>query len=261
MTADLTGRTILLTGAAGGLGPVAAAAAVAAGAYVVLVDRSQPLVQAVAATLPVGSVAAVRAVDLLDEAATVAFAASLTDASLTAATSTAATSTDSGINVDAVWHLVGGWKGGKPVELQPLADWELLHDLTVRTTLHVVRAFTASLAAGRAAGRPGGRLLLVSSPQATKPTSDNAAYAAAKAAAEALVLAVADRFVGTGATANVVVVPAILTPAMAAANPDKPRPGFVPAAELAETLVYLTGSPAAARMNGQHVRLLGAEGL
>ena len=246
MTADLTGRTILLTGAAGGLGPVAAAAAVAAGAHVVLVDRSQDLVQAVAATLPVGSVAAVRAVDLLDEAATVAFAASLAT---------------EGINVDAVWHLVGGWKGGKPVELQPLADWELLHDLTVRTTLHVVRAFTASLAAGRAAGRPGGRLLLVSSPQATKPTSDNAAYAAAKAAAEALVLAVADRFVGTGATANVVVVPAILTPAMAAANPDKPRPGFVPAAELAETLVYLTGSPAAARMNGQHVRLLGAEGL
>ena len=63
--------------------------------------------------------------------------------------------------------------------------------------------------------------MLVSPAQAQRPTSTNASYAAAKAAAEAWTLALADRFRATGATANVVVVGTIVTPAMREESPDR----------------------------------------
>ena len=65
---------------------------------------------------------------------------------------------------------------------------------------------------------------MVSSKQAQAPTHDNAAYAAAKAAAEAWTLALADGFTGTGATANVVVVNAIATPEAKSTCVRRPAP-------------------------------------
>ena len=66
-----------------------------------------------------------------------------------------------------------------------------------------------------------GRFVIVSSGQAQAPTHKNAAYAAAKAAHEAWTLALADRFRGTGATANIVVVGSILTPEMREEEPGQ----------------------------------------
>jgi NADP-dependent 3-hydroxy acid dehydrogenase YdfG len=213
----LTGRTVLVTGATGALGPAAVAAAAGAGARLVLVGRDRDRLAAVGDP-HADAVAAVHVADLLDADAVGRLA------------------TEAGPSVDAVWHLVGGWRGGSPMPEQPLEDWDWLHDQLVRTTVHVARAFAGALAA-----RPAGRLVVVSSPMALAPTSRNAAYAAAKAAAEATVLALADQLTGTPATANVVVVPAI---------GDR----GVPADEVAATLVYVT-SDAAARMNGQRIRL------
>ena len=70
MTQTLEGRTVVITGAGGGLGPVAAAAAVAAGARVVLVDVAQGRVDDLAAALG-DAVVGAAAVDLLDADATV----------------------------------------------------------------------------------------------------------------------------------------------------------------------------------------------
>jgi NAD(P)-dependent dehydrogenase (short-subunit alcohol dehydrogenase family) len=155
-------------------------------------------------------------------------------------------------SIDGLVHLVGGWRGGTPIEEAPLTDWELLHDLLIRTLQHTTRAFYPHLSAS---GR--GRVVGVSSGQAQAPTHGNAAYAAAKAAADAWTLALADRFRGTGSTANVVVVGAILTPAMREAEPGKDWTGFTPAEEIAEAIVYLS-SDAAASMNGQRLVLRGA---
>jgi NAD(P)-dependent dehydrogenase (short-subunit alcohol dehydrogenase family) len=116
----------------------------------------------------------------------------------------------------------------------------------------VTLAFAAHLVAS---GR--GRFVIVSSPQAQSPTSGNAAYAAAKAAGDAWLLALADRLKGTGATANIVSVGAILTPAMRAENPEKPFPAFTPAEEIADTIAFLV-SDASASMSGQRVVLVGA---
>jgi NAD(P)-dependent dehydrogenase (short-subunit alcohol dehydrogenase family) len=154
--------------------------------------------------------------------------------------------------VDALVHLVGGWRGGVPIEEAPLEDWDVLSSLLVRTVQNATQAFAPHLLAS---GR--GRFVIVSSGQAQAPTHTNAAYAAAKAAAETWTLALADRFRGGGATANVVVVGAIVTPAMRAESPDRDFSAFTPAEEIAEAIAYLC-SDAAASMNGQRLTLRGA---
>ena len=60
----LAGRTVLVTGAAGGLGRVAVAAAAAAGARVVLVGRDRARLDAVGAAPAVANPATLRAVGL-----------------------------------------------------------------------------------------------------------------------------------------------------------------------------------------------------
>ena len=231
MTA-LAGRRVLVTGAAGGLGPTVLAAAAGAGARLVLVDVAQERLDVLARDFP-EAVESTHVVDLLDDDATAGFAAQVTATE----------------PVDAVWHLVGGWRGGTPLQDQPLDDWEWLHNLLVRTTVHVARAFAEPLQASDQ-----GRFAIISAKEAQAPTSKNAAYATAKAASEAVVLALANGFKGSTATANVVVVPAILTPAMRAKNPDKDWGAFVPAEQIADALVYLSSS-AGAKMNGQRIRL------
>ena len=151
--------------------------------------------------------------------------------------------------VDGLVHLVGGWRGGEPLHEAPLADWELLHDLLVRTVQHTTRAFHDQLAASEH-----GRFVLVSAKQAQAPSNTNAAYAAAKAAAEAWTLAFADGFEPGGATANIVVIDALLTPRMREENPGKDFPTFTPAEHVAAAIAFLC-SDAGEKMNGQRLPL------
>ena len=231
----LEDRVIAIAGIGGGLGPVVAQQLAAAGAVVAGTDRSEDTLDSLAADLGLpperwdG-----RAVDLLDEDATRGWCAHLVERFG---------------RVDGLVHLVGGWRGGQPLHEAPLSDWELLHDLLVRTVQHTTRAFHDQLAAS-----DHGRFVLVSAKQAQRPSNTNAAYAAAKAAAEAWTLAFADGFEPGGATANVVVVDAILTPRMREENPDEEYPTFTPAEHLAEAIAFLC-SDAAAKMNGQRLAL------
>ena len=41
--------------------------------------------------------------------------------------------------VDGLVHLVGGWRGGVHLAEEPLEDWDWLHDLLVRTLIHLAR--------------------------------------------------------------------------------------------------------------------------
>jgi NAD(P)-dependent dehydrogenase (short-subunit alcohol dehydrogenase family) len=103
----------------------------------------------------------------------------------------------------------------------------------------------------------GAAFVIVSSPQAQAPGNRNAAYGAAKAAAEAWTLALADRFKRTGSTANIVQVTAIVTSEMRALEPERDFSAFTAADEIAETIAFVL-SDAAASMNGQRVVLRGA---
>jgi NAD(P)-dependent dehydrogenase (short-subunit alcohol dehydrogenase family) len=231
---DLKGRVIAIAGVGGGLGPVVAERLAAAGAVVAGTDRHPERLEEIGAHLPDAERWDGRAVDLLDKEATRGWCAALVERFG---------------GVDGLMHLVGGWRGGTPLHEAPLADWELLHELLIRTVQHTTRAFHDALASS-----DHGRFVLVSAKQAQAPSNENAAYAAAKAAAEAWTLALADGFVGSSATANIVVVDAILTPAMREENPGKEFPTFTPAEHIADAIAFLC-SDAAAEMNGQRMPL------
>ncbi|MGN6256949.1 MAG: SDR family NAD(P)-dependent oxidoreductase [Solirubrobacterales bacterium] len=231
----LDDRVIAIAGVGGGLGPVVAERLAAAGARVAGTDRNQDTLDSLAADLGLPTERwDGRTVDLLDEEAIRAWCVALVERFG---------------HVDGLVHLVGGWRGGQPLHEAPLADWELLHDLLVRTVQHTTRAFHDQLAASAH-----GRFVLVSAKQAQNPSNTNAAYASAKAAAEAWTLALADGFEPGGATANIIVVEAILTPRMREENPDEDHPTFTPAEHIAEAIAYLC-SDAAGKMNGQRLAL------
>lgn len=233
----LDGRVIAVAGAAGGLGPTVAQRLADAGATLALTDVSKERLDGVASDLdlPDARIDA-NVVDLLDEDAARGWRAALTDRFG---------------HVDGLLHLVGGWRGGEPLAETPLADYDWLHDVLVRTVQHTTRAFFDALAAGEH-----GRFVLVSSSQAQAPTATNASYSAAKAAAEAWTLALADAFreAESAATANVLVVNAILTPQMRAENPEKPFRTFTSAEDIAAAILFLC-SDQAQTMNGKRFPL------
>ena len=225
---------IAVAGAAGNLGPTVVQRLTGAGSRVCACGRERASLEALAAD--VGDID-MDVVDLLDSTATREWADDLVARHG---------------RLDALVHLVGGWRGGTPIEEAPLEDWDFLSALLVRTVQNATQAMAAHLLAS---GR--GRFVLVSSGQAQAPTNTNAVYAAAKAASEAWTLALAHRFRGTSATANLVVVGAIVTPAMRAESPDQDFSTFTPAEEIAEAIAYVC-SDAAASMNGQRLTLRGA---
>lgn len=232
---SLEGRVIAIAGVGGGLGPAVAARLAADGAIVAGANRTQADVDAVGEELGLPAEQwDGRAVDLTDEDAVSAWRDALVERFG---------------HVDGLAHLVGGWRGGQPLHEEPLADWDLLEKLLIRTLQLTTRAFHDQLAASAH-----GRFVLVSAKQAQKPSNGNAAYASAKAAAEAWTLAFADGFGPGGATANIVVVDAILTPAMREENPGKEFPTFTPAEHVADAIAWLC-SDAAAEMNGARLML------
>jgi NAD(P)-dependent dehydrogenase (short-subunit alcohol dehydrogenase family) len=232
---SLEGRVIAIAGAGGGLGPVVAARLAAEGAILAGTDRDQSKLDAVASDL---GLAEDRwdghAVDLLDEEAARQWCDALAERFG---------------RVDGLLHLVGGWRGGKPLHESPSEDWDFLHDLLIGTVQNTTRAFHSQLVAS-----DNGRFVLVSAKQAQQPSNDNAAYASAKAAAEAWTLAYADGFRETRATANIIVINAILTPLMRAENPDKPFQTFTPAEDIADAIAFIC-SDEGESMNGQRLSL------
>jgi NADP-dependent 3-hydroxy acid dehydrogenase YdfG len=238
---SLDGRVYAIAGIGGGLGPVVAERLAAAGATVAGTDRDQARIDEVGEGLGLpperwdG-----RAVDLLDEGEAGGWCAALLERFG---------------QVDGLLHLVGGWRGGQPLHEAPLDDWALLHDLLIRTVQHTTRAFHEALLASEA-----GRFVLVSAKQAQAPSNSNAAYAAAKAAAEAWTLALADAFRKAGgadgprSAAAILVVKALVHEAMRAERPNAKFAGFTDVKELAEAIVGVWDKPAA-EVNGNRLWL------
>jgi len=134
----LDGRVIAVAGGAGTLGPTVVRRLAAAGALVCVCGRDQDSLDALAGRIEPAIETDV--VDLLDPEATKTWAADLA-------------ARHNG-RVDGLVHLVGGWRGGTPIEEAPLADWDVLSALLVSTLQHATQAFTPYLlASGR--GRTG----------------------------------------------------------------------------------------------------------
>lgn len=230
----MSGGVVAIAGAAGGLGPEVARVLAGQGAYLSLGERDEQRLHDVIDKLGLPDDRVMgEVVDLLDAES----ASAWVDATVSRFG-----------RADVLVHLVGGWRGGKPIAEAPVEDDDFLHAVLVETVQVASRAFLPQLLQNR------GRFVLVSSPQAERPSSDNAAYGAAKAAAEAWTLALADELAPSGGTANIIRVNAIVTPQMREDSPDKEFKTFTDASEIAEAVSYLL-SPAARKMNGQRLSL------
>ncbi|GAA3887091.1 SDR family NAD(P)-dependent oxidoreductase [Streptomyces sp. NPDC003631] len=158
-------------------------------------------------------------------------------------------------HVDGLVHLVGGWRGSETFTKTSLDDWDFLDLLLIRTVQHTSLAFFDAL---QRSDR--GRYVLISAAGATKPTAGNASYAAAKAAAEAWTLAMADAFRKTGgaegptSAAGILVVKALVHDAMRADRPNAKFAGFTDVEDLAEAIAEVWEKPAA-EVNGNRLWL------
>ncbi len=242
---DLSGLVIAVPGAGGPAGVATVRRLAAGGATVLASDaHADRLTDAVAAAEPAPGVVHGSVVNLLDWKATEAWAK---------------TAVAEHGRVDGLVHLVGGWRGSKTFGETRLEDWDLLDNLLIRTLQHTTLALHDALLHS-----PRGRLVIVSAAGASKPTEGNAAYAAAKAAAEAWVLAAADSYAkeraasGTpdedGPAAAILVVKALVNPHQRAAEPDRSFAGYTDVAELADVIAGLWDR-STAELNGQHLWL------
>jgi len=220
-------RVIVITGATGVLGRVVSAQFAESGARLALLARSEEDVAALASGLPGGADRhAGFAVDLGDAASARAAAAAVRER----------------LGPPAVLlHLVGGYAGGTPFVDGDDEEFRHLLDLNLWSTIHAVRAFLPDVLAAEH-----GRIVTVSAYVAAAPTPKHAAYAATKAAVEALTISVARDLAGTTATSNVVVLRAI-----GDEKPTEQRPE-----EIAAVMAFLC-SPEAGTINGQRIPLIG----
>ena len=223
----MSDRVIAITGATGKLGRAISEHFAGTGARLALIARSEEKAADVVAALPGGAERhAGFAVDLGDAASSRAAADAVRERLGT---------------VSALLHLVGGYAGGTPFVDGDDEEFEHLIDLNLWSTIHAIRAFLPDIAAAEH-----GRIVTVSTYVAQTPTPKHAAYAASKAAVEALTLSVARDLAGTTATANVVVLRAI-----GEEKPTEQRPE-----EIAATMAFLL-SPEAGTVNGQRINLSG----
>lgn len=232
----LDGRVAVVTGATGALSKVVATRLAGAGARLVLAGRDPARLDAVAGELGL-------------EAGRWTGVAGELDAAGTRALADAAMTTFGGL--DVVVHLVGGWAGGTPIADLDEAELATMLDQHLWTTFHLARATAAHLAAS-----DHGRFVAVGSPFGFEPAGRAAAYSAAKAAQQSLVLSLAQEFRGTRATANELLIRTIDTKRERLTDPKTTNARWTTPEEIAATILWLCTDDAA-RVNGTAIPLFG----
>jgi NAD(P)-dependent dehydrogenase (short-subunit alcohol dehydrogenase family) len=228
----LTGQTILVTGAKGGLGTFVTQAFLDAGARVVGSSRA---IQD--SDFPNPNFAAIPA-DLTGADA----ARQLADSTLKRFQ-----------KIDVLVHVMGGFAGGKPIPETDDGTWDRMMNLNLRSAFNTLRVVIPAM---RQAGR--GRIIAIGSRAAVEAAANIGAYNASKAGLVALIKTAALENKDLGITANVILPGTIDTEVnrKAIAGADQSR--WIQPQRLADLAVFLA-SDAAAQVTGAAIPMYGQD--
>jgi NAD(P)-dependent dehydrogenase (short-subunit alcohol dehydrogenase family) len=220
------GKTIVITGATGVLGSLAAKTFAGLGHNLALLDKDSEKLDSLVRdlNLPANRLSA-QTVDLLDAAAL--------------QTSAEAVLSKFG-SVHALFHLVGGWVGGKTFLDASHDDLEFMLNQHVRTTFNLFKVFSPALSTNG-----WGRVIVISASTVANPPGKSAVYTATKSAQENMVLSLAAELKDSKVTANIIQVRAI--------DVENKGTGTTPA-EIVSAMEYLF-STQADKINGARIPL------
>jgi NAD(P)-dependent dehydrogenase (short-subunit alcohol dehydrogenase family) len=235
---SLENRVAVITGATGGLGTTLARELAAQAANLALLAMDQDKLESQVRSLELPDTRIfIQAVDLLDLAATKSAAQAIL--------------ANFG-RIDILLHVVGGWTGGKTLIDAPADDMLFMLNQHVWTTFNVIQAFVPALI------RNGwGRVAMITSPFASRPTAKGGPYAVGKAGQEALMQTLCQELIGTGVTANLLQAKTIdmQRKKVSALSPD--NSSWTTPEELTAAILYLL-SDAAGTVNGAKIPLFGS---
>jgi NAD(P)-dependent dehydrogenase (short-subunit alcohol dehydrogenase family) len=223
---DFAGKTVLITGATGGLGEAVTSAFIGTGATVAAVSRSvnnRPSVLGIRAdvTEPEGASGVVE--EVLGKTG----------------------------RLDALVHLLGGFAGGRPVAETDDETWRHMIDLNLHAAFYMARAALPPMLARRA-----GRIVAVGSRTGVEPAVGLSAYGASKAGLVSLIRTIALEVNNAGVTANIVLPSVIDTPANRTASPSADFSKWVKPESIACLLLWLV-SEQAGDVNGAVIPIYG----
>ncbi|HEV8501616.1 MAG TPA: SDR family NAD(P)-dependent oxidoreductase [Casimicrobiaceae bacterium] len=220
MDKPFAGSTVIVAGGTGGLGAAVALAFAAAGARVVVTYRRD------------AELAALRQRAAADTVAIEGHAVDVTDA--TAVRTMVAATLGRHLRIDALVNTVGGYAGGTPLWQGDGSALERMLAQNVRAGYVLARAVVPPmLAAGR------GSIVNIAAKAAVVPAAGAAEYAASKAAALAMMTALAADLAGSGVRVNSVLPSIIDTPANRAAMPAADFAAWPKPASIAQVILFL----------------------
>jgi NAD(P)-dependent dehydrogenase (short-subunit alcohol dehydrogenase family) len=153
--------------------------------------------------------------------------------------------------LDVLVHTVGAWRGGKPVHLTELADWDFLFNVNLRTTLLCCRAVVPQMLK-----QGHGRIITVASRDGLAGSAGYAAYSASKSAILRLNESLAEELKTSNINVNCVLPSTIDTPQNRAALPDADFSKWVEPSAIADVILFLA-SDAARAVNGAAIPVFG----
>ncbi|MBN8582144.1 MAG: SDR family oxidoreductase [Anaerolineae bacterium] len=219
-------KNIIITGATGALGSLAAKTFAGMGHNLALLDKDQEKLDSLTRDLNLPSERLyTETVDLLNGQAVQDSAQAVVNKFG---------------SVHALFHLVGGWSGGKTFAETPIDDLDSMLNQHVRTTFNLFKAFQGPLSQSG-----WGRVITISPSTVANPPAKRGVYLTAKSAQETMMLALAAELKEFNVTANIIQVLAI--------DVENKGTGTTPA-EIVSAMQYLF-SDAADKVNGARIPL------
>ena len=235
---DLSNRTVVITGATGGLGSTLTRELALRGAHLALLDIDATRLEALVKSLA------------LPEARLVTHTVNLLD--LAETKSAAHTIAAKFGQIDILLHVVGGWTGGKTLMEASADDLAFMLNQHVWTSFHVIQAFVPYLIKNH-----WGRVVMVTSPSGVRPSAKSGLYAAGKAGQEALMLTLSQELKGSGVTANLLQARTIDIKREKVSAPSEDNSTWTTPEEFNAAILYLL-SDEAATINGAKIPLFGS---